>query len=90
MVNESLTNGWLIQEAERGTFKHMYNYMADHPEYLMNNNDDGVERVSKENYAYLMESSSIEYITERNCNVTQVGDLLDDKNYGIGMRKSRS
>lgn len=36
-----------------------------------------------------MESSSIEYVTERLCNLTQVGDRLDDKNYGIGMRKSK-
>lgn len=39
-------------------------------------------------YAYLMESVSIEYYTERNCNLTQVGEKLDDKNYGIGMRQS--
>lgn len=37
--------------------------------------------------AFLMESSSILYETERKCNLTQVGDRLDDKNYGIGMRK---
>lgn len=37
--------------------------------------------------AFLMESSSILYETERKCNLTQVGDVLDDKNYGIGMRK---
>ena len=35
-----------------------------------------------------MESSSIDYNTERFCNLTQVGERLDDKNYGIGMRKS--
>lgn len=35
-----------------------------------------------------MESSSIEYMIERNCEVTQVGGLLDDKGYGIAMRKS--
>lgn len=39
--------------------------------------------------AFLMESSSIQYITERRCNLTQVGDVLDDKNYGIGMRRGK-
>lgn len=45
-------------------------------------------RVQTENYAYLMESTSLQYFTERYCNVTMVGDLIDDRNYAIGMRKS--
>lgn len=35
-----------------------------------------------------MESTSIEYITERHCGVAQIGGLLDEKGYGIAMRKS--
>ena len=35
-----------------------------------------------------MESSSIEYLIERHCEVTQVGGDLDQKGYGIAMRKS--
>jgi len=34
-----------------------------------------------------MESASIEYISERNCNLTQIGGLLDSKGYGIATRK---
>lgn len=34
-----------------------------------------------------MESTSLLYYTERNCNVTQVGPLIDHRNYAIGMRK---
>ena len=34
-----------------------------------------------------MESSSIEYIMERECSLTKVGGELDSKSYGIGMRK---
>ena len=45
--------------------------------------------MKKENYAFLMESTSIEYLEERECNVKMVGDLLDAKGYGIAMRKSR-
>lgn len=36
-----------------------------------------------------MESTSIEYIVERNCDVAQVGGLLDNKGYGIAMKKSK-
>lgn len=41
-----------------------------------------------ENYAFLMESTSIEYMVERNCDVAQVGGLLDSKGYGIAMKQS--
>lgn len=53
--------------------------------------DIGVERVkkSKRQYAFLMESTSIEYITERNCEVQQVGTLLDNKGYGIALPRSK-
>lgn len=34
-----------------------------------------------------MESASIEYIVERQCNLTQIGGLLDNKGYGIATRK---
>lgn len=34
-----------------------------------------------------MESTSLLYYTERNCNVTQVGPLIDHRNYAIGMKK---
>ena len=39
-------------------------------------------------YAFFMESSSIEYIMERDCGLTKVGGELDSKSYGIGMRKN--
>lgn len=34
-------------------------------------------------YAFLMESTSIEYVIERNCELTQVGGMLDSKGYGM-------
>lgn len=58
-------------------------------EVLMGKNEDGLRKVQQENYAFLMESSSIEYIKQRECNVTQIGGLLDAKSYGIAMRKGR-
>lgn len=37
----------------------------------------------RSDYAFLMESASIEFLVERNCNLTQIGSLLDNKGYGI-------
>lgn len=58
---------------------------------MPNDNQVGVDMASDEanDYAFLMESSSIEYVIERNCDVTQIGGLLDDKGYGIAMKKGK-
>ena len=47
----------------------------------MGSNDEGIDRVVAANgkYAFFMESSSIQYIIERNCAVTQIGGTLDTK-----------
>ncbi|XP_011872397.1 PREDICTED: glutamate receptor ionotropic, kainate 2-like isoform X2 [Vollenhovia emeryi] len=77
-----------FQDSSHEPYEIMYNYMKAHAdEVLMESNEDGVWKVQNENYAYLMESSSIEYIKQRKCNVTQIGGLLDSKSYGIAMRK---
>ena len=36
-------------------------------------------------YAFLMESTTIEYNIERECDTTQIGGLLDSKGYGIAL-----
>lgn len=72
------------------TFMKMYRYMEDNLNDVMTpDNDEGKDRVLRENggYAFLMESSSIQYISQRECELTQIGDLLDHKGYGMAMRK---
>lgn len=51
---------------------------------LVKNNQEGITRVLTTDYAMLMESTSIEYISQRNCNLTQIGGLIDSKGYGVG------
>lgn len=50
---------------------------------------DGVERVQKSNgtYAFLMESTSIDYFIARDCDLIQIGGLIDSKGYGIAMKE---
>ena len=57
---------------------------------FVSSNAAGVERVFKENgkYAFLMESTTVEYIVERRCELTQIGTLLDSKGYGIALPPS--
>lgn len=78
------------KDSNYSTYKEMYKYMTENAaEVLPSNNDAGLTKVLREDYAFLMESSSIEYITERYCNVTQIGGLLDAKGYGIAMKKGK-
>merc|ERR1719367_652846 len=55
------------------------------PKTFTPSNKEGVQRVinSSGEYAFLMESNSIQYQIERNCDLIQVGKLLDSKGYGI-------
>ncbi|KAM8707036.1 hypothetical protein ACLKA7_011186 [Drosophila subpalustris] len=77
-----------FKDAKYPTYQKMYEFMKDNPEFMTNSNQEGVDRVENSNYAFLMESTTIEYITERRCTLTQVGALLDEKGYGIAMRKN--
>ncbi|CAB3386125.1 Hypothetical predicted protein [Cloeon dipterum] len=69
-------------------YQKMYSFMEQtRPSVFVSNNAEGVERVakSKRTYAFFMESTSIEYVVERNCDLQQVGGLLDSKGYGVAM-----
>ena len=50
----------------------------------MSNTSEGIARVKRGNYAYLIESTMNEYVRQRDCDLMQVGGLLDSKGYGIG------
>lgn len=65
----------------------MNEYMTKNAKHLPESNQMGVEMVN-EKYAFLMESTSIEYHTVRQCNLKKIGDALDEKGYGIAMPKS--
>ena len=67
----------------------MWQFMeSTRPSVFTRSNMEGVERVQRSNgqYAFMMEMTSIEYFTERKCDLTQVGGLIDSKGYGIAMR----
>ncbi len=48
---------------------------------MVSNNAEGIEKVMESDgkYAFMMESSSIQYKIERNCKLTQIGGELDNK-----------
>ncbi|XP_024943087.1 glutamate receptor ionotropic, kainate 2 isoform X6 [Cephus cinctus] len=77
-----------FRDSNFSTYQRMWSFMESaRPSVFTSSNVEGVERVvkGKGNYAFLMESTSIEYVIERNCELTQVGGYLDSKGYGIAM-----
>lgn len=74
------------------TYQRMWAAMeSTRPSVFTKSNDEGRDRVLKGRglYAFLMESTSLEYITERYCELTQIGGLLDSKGYGVAMPVSK-
>lgn len=77
-----------FRDSENEDYKKMYEYMSSNPSLMTSSNDEGLAKAVAGKYAFLMESSTIEYMTQRNCDVVQVGSKLDEKGYGIAMKKS--
>ncbi|CAF0743263.1 unnamed protein product [Adineta steineri] len=74
-----------FRESSIPTYQTMWKHMQNNPDVFVKKTHDGIERVKAESYAFLMESTSIEYTVQRECNLTQIGGLLDNKGYGIGL-----
>lgn len=59
---------------------------------VMTDSNEGLRRVQAGDergppFAFLMESSMIEYNTRKHCDLMQVGPELDSKSYGFGLPK---
>ncbi|XP_018315808.1 glutamate receptor ionotropic, kainate 2-like [Mycetomoellerius zeteki] len=80
-----------FKDSNYSTYKRMWATMLDsRPSVFTSNNDEGVDRVikGKRQYAFLMESTTIEYKMERNCDIIKIGGLIDNKGYGIAMPRN--
>ncbi|BET00802.1 kainate selective glutamate receptor activity [Nesidiocoris tenuis] len=80
-----------FRDSKEPIYQKMWEFMEANPDVMMSTNEAGVDRVQyNTDYAFLMESASIEYEMERKCELMRVGDLLDNKGYGIAMRQNSS
>ncbi|KAB0792649.1 hypothetical protein PPYR_14608 [Photinus pyralis] len=57
------------------------------PSPFVSSNPEGVKKVLNKNqeYAFFMESSTLEYERNKECELIKIGDWLDSKGYGIAM-----
>ncbi|CAM1332543.1 Uncharacterised protein g10896 [Pycnogonum litorale] len=75
-----------FKNSKLSTFQRMWIFMESSPNNVFaTSNEQGIRRVMAGDYAYFMESTSIEYATRMNCDLAQVGGLLDSKGYGIAL-----
>jgi ionotropic kainate glutamate receptor 2 len=49
--------------------------MEKNPQVFVSKYDEGYKRVLESDYAFLMESTMLDYMVQRDCNLTQVGGL---------------
>ena len=78
------------QKSKISTYDKMWAFMSSRTQsVLVKSNEEGIQRVLSSDYAFLMESTTIEFVTQRNCNLTQIGGLIDSKGYGVGTPMGR-
>ncbi|XP_043794556.1 glutamate receptor ionotropic, kainate 2-like isoform X4 [Apis laboriosa] len=79
-----------FRDSNYSTYQRMWAAMQEaRPSVFTKSNDEGVDRVlKKRDYAFLMESTTIEYRMERNCDLDKVGGLIDNKGYGIALPRN--
>ncbi|XP_051172594.1 glutamate receptor ionotropic, kainate 2-like [Leptopilina boulardi] len=78
-----------FQGSNDSTYRQIYETMKnDAINCLLPSNEAGKEKVLREDFAFFMESSTVEYEIERNCNLTVIDRPFTEKGYGIAMRKN--
>ena len=77
-----------FRDSKIETYAKMWRYMeSKEPGTFVDSYERGVERVLDGDFAFLCESTMLDYLVQRNCNLTQIGGLLDNKGYGIATPK---
>ena len=57
----------------------MWNYMNSNPNLFVNTTIEGVAKVREGSYAFIVESTTNDYLRSKDCELIQIGGLLDDK-----------
>ncbi|XP_046392458.1 glutamate receptor ionotropic, kainate 2 isoform X1 [Ischnura elegans] len=77
-----------FRDSKIGIYQKMWRFMeSKRPAVFVSTYEEGVKRVLEGDYAFLMESTMLDYAVQRDCNLTQIGGLLDSKGYGIATPK---
>jgi hypothetical protein len=76
------------KESKISTYEQMWSFMSANKNAIVNSTSEGIQKVKTQRYAFLLESTTNEYARQRDCDLIQIGDLLDSKSYGLGLAKN--
>ena len=63
-------------------YERMYRFMTISKSFVQSA-EEGIAKVKSERYAFILESTTLKYMLKNDCDLIQIGDLFDDKGYGI-------
>lgn len=67
-----------FQDSKIGIYQKMWRFMeSKKPPVFVKSYEEGITRVLQGNYAFLMESTMLDYAVQRDCNLTQIGKLIN-------------
>merc|ERR1712080_599661 len=79
VVKGGSTEGF-FKNSNIGIYSRMWNNMD-----FVGSTKEGINRVKDGEYVLLTESTTVEYVTDRHCELMQLGGLLNAKSYGIAL-----
>ncbi|XP_037959244.1 glutamate receptor ionotropic, kainate 1 [Teleopsis dalmanni] len=77
-----------FSESNESDYRVAWNKMiAMKPDAFTSSNKEGVDRVrrSRGRYAFLMETTNLQYYVQRNCDLQQIGEPFGVKHYGLAV-----
>ena len=63
--------------------------MSMQEDVFVSSSEEGIKRVKQGDYAYLAESTAVDYAVFRDCDLMKIGANLDSKGYGIATPTGR-
>jgi len=78
-----------FRDSWQDVYERIWNAMSNIDNMFVQTYKEGIERVLDEDgkYALFAESTVVDYVVSRRCELKQVGGLLHSKSYGIGLPK---
>jgi len=76
-----------FKNKDEEVYRRIWSVMNTNSDFNVKSNKEGIEKVRDGNgkYAFLMESTSAKFVTERKCDVETVGGLINEFQYAIGL-----
>jgi len=89
MIQEGATESF-FRDSKFSVYDMMWFDMKNNENVFVESAKEGIEKVLQEDgkYAFFTESTVVDYVVDHQCQLKQVGGLLDSKGYGIGLPKN--